>query len=974
MRIQLLGQPQVGTNPFPNDKRGYLLAYLAYVGDWVGRDRLAFLFWPDADERSARRNLRQLLNRVKRLPVTEGLELSPSQLCWRVETDVASFRQAIAAHHWAAAVKLYRGDLLEGFAGGASGFDAWLELERENLYNAYRDAVLHEAQLLEAEGHFDQASERLKGLLDGDELAEDVLQLYLRASYLAGKRDSALSAYERFAKQLRAELGLEPLEETNTLVDTIRAAESLASSTPKVSRPAVPLVVLRPPRLMGQTAAHTALQEATTPLVLVVGEPGIGKTRFLQEAVSQAVWSRCREGLQNVPYHPITAFIRDHLEHLPGLGPYLEDLARLLPEIAPGLVPAPLEPQTAKARLLEALARVKESLDVPIVIDDLQWADSATLEALMFMATRQKKSCCYGTYRAGEEGPALLAMLTALRAQKLVTEIQLPFLTETDLQNLLADLIGTVEGPPIFSHWLYARSGGNPLFALEVLKSLFESGFLQTGTGGWHTAIDELTHDYNEIEVPLAVSEVIARRVSSLSSETVRSLQTAAVMGEGFSVKLLSQVSGLSEWAVVGALAEAENAGLVAENRFKHDLSRQSIYRLLPEERRKHLHGSVAEALENAAEPAVVAEHWLAAGNVQSACSWWYKAAGVLRKRGLHEEAIKTLERAIHVAEHKAERQPLQSELAALYAEMSRLAEADALVQTLLAESATEEVRLGALLTAAVLWLYKRGRLERAEDVLAEAEVLTERVSNEALAYRFWRLKADILYFQGSYREGLQFCLDTLEREQKQPPSERKFKALHMAAVFYDALGKHEQALELYSQALALTEELDAKHLRVYPALDLLICYNELDQPEKGVQLAEETLALGSYLDSSWLRNNLATTYAKLKRFDEALKHSKMIVNSGDPNFTGVSLARMAEIYASTEQPLEMQAALEQALAHLFDSQVPAVQALTLIPLLRHGSAEVLERALAAAGRLDAEGIPIHIRNKLEQARAAHTK
>src|SRR5690606_24927082 len=80
----------------PPDKRGALLAYLAYDGGWLPRERVAFLFWPDTDEASARRNLRQLLNRVKALTLAAPLEVESRRLRWAVPTDVAAFRQAYA--------------------------------------------------------------------------------------------------------------------------------------------------------------------------------------------------------------------------------------------------------------------------------------------------------------------------------------------------------------------------------------------------------------------------------------------------------------------------------------------------------------------------------------------------------------------------------------------------------------------------------------------------------------------------------------------------------------------------------------------------------------------------------------------------------------------------------------------------------------------------------------------------------------
>lgn len=144
--VQLLGHARAFHNsewrPVPMDKRGALLVYLAFYGDWLTRDDLAFTFWPDTNTSSAKANLRQILRRSKQLAFATGLETDHKRVRWQVETDVAAFQKAYRDGNWFASVDTYKGHLLEKFhLSDAEGFVAWLELERAELQEHWQHAV-----------------------------------------------------------------------------------------------------------------------------------------------------------------------------------------------------------------------------------------------------------------------------------------------------------------------------------------------------------------------------------------------------------------------------------------------------------------------------------------------------------------------------------------------------------------------------------------------------------------------------------------------------------------------------------------------------------------------------------------------------------------------------------------------------------------------------------------------------------------
>jgi DNA-binding SARP family transcriptional activator len=209
-----------------------LLFYLAYYGDWMTREELAFFFRPDADEATGRHYVRKMLNAVRKLDWVEGLEVEPERLRWQADTDVARFRALVSEGRWERALGVYRGKFLSGLnARGLPSYEAWLELEREDLALLWQQAALGHAAELEDGARHQQAAALSRQLLQEDPLAEEALQRYMRSAYLCGQRKEALQAYGNFKSELELSLGIKPVEETCRLAELIRAAKPLSGAT-----------------------------------------------------------------------------------------------------------------------------------------------------------------------------------------------------------------------------------------------------------------------------------------------------------------------------------------------------------------------------------------------------------------------------------------------------------------------------------------------------------------------------------------------------------------------------------------------------------------------------------------------------------------------------------------------------------------------------------------------------------------------
>jgi len=969
-RLRLLGAG--AEERLPLDRRGCLLAYLAVEGGWVSRERLALLFWPDSDETTAKRNLRQLVLRTRRLPLDPPPEATADAIRWAIDCDVADFRRALADGESEEAVGLYGGPLLEGFVvHDVGGFDAWLEGERDRLRLAFLDAGTRRAADLVSHGRFDEAARLLARVHDADPLAEDVLAAYMRALYLAGRRDAALSAYSRFASELEEELGLTPLPATAELAEAIRRGDPL--DVP-VARPEPGArVSLSPSRLVGRDEARHAIIAADTPVVLLSGEPGIGKSSLLAEVVPAGLRARAVEGLERLPYHPLLELVRDAAHLASGLGPYRDDLARLVPELSDDPAPAPLEGDAAKGRVAEAVARLVEAGGGVLVIDDLQWADAATLEVIVYLAGRGLRT--YGAFRTAEVGPDLGRALAALRGQGRLTVVEVGPIDEEAVRSLLADLIGREEGPPAFSRRLWQHTGGNPMFLLETLRALFEAGTLRRDGRDWHTHIDDVTVDYSELAVPPRIADVISRRLERLSAPAVRVLEAMAVARAPLSTLVAAEVTGLSPVAVADALDEAEAAGFLRQGAFRHDLLRQTLDARATPARRRLLNGLIAAALEGQADSGLVAEHWLAAGEVAKARTAWRLRANELRSRGLHAAAIELIESAATRLPEGEDAAWLRLTLSLLYRETGRMEDAQAQLE-LVAALADPSPALAAHRVAAEAGLAMAlGNTARAAQLYAEVDGAEAALEDDGLGEELTMLGAWIAREQGRHEEAKARLEGAVARLRQRPPSIRLVQYLSSLGTLLDDQGLHEEALARHREACALARALGSRYQVVEATINLVFCLDELGRNEEAVAAARAALDLAGeadYDNVAVLRNNMAFSLRRLGRTEEALEQYEALTTADQlPHVRLIGLSRSAVCLAKLGRTDEARARIDEALGAIEEVEYPPARGSVAIAVLACGNRRQVERLAAATAGLDPAALPAYIREEVARAARA---
>jgi DNA-binding winged helix-turn-helix (wHTH) protein/tetratricopeptide (TPR) repeat protein len=419
-------------------------------------------------------------------------------------------------------------------------------------------------------------------------------------------------------------------------------------------------------------------------LLLIEGEPGIGKTRLTEEFAVRARASgaevlvgQCYEG-QGVPafwawVQIIRAYANTHstAELAEIMGPGAADLALLVPSLRMRLPdlepPAQVDPNHGRARLFDSIAAFLSNAaavhPLVIVLEDLHWIQDSSLLLLQFLAHHcaTVRVLMIGTYRDldVERAGSLEDTVASLTRAGLCERIRLTGLDAQAVEGLLACLLGSA-APPAIGSVVSERTLGNPFFIEEMVRYWICERAIDPERG-------EIA-DPQRIEalgVPDGVRVLIGRRLAQLDDNGRRALSVAAVAGDTFGSTLIAAVAGMAHDTVVDALDGAIATGLVREipkvpgrYSFAHALTRATLYHGLSAARRAQLHGQVGRALEtlrgNETDPAVadLAYHFLrSAGDADKAVDYAMRAATQASAQFAHEDAARLLEAAREVLE-----------------------------------------------------------------------------------------------------------------------------------------------------------------------------------------------------------------------------------------------------------------------------------------------------------------------------------
>lgn len=904
LRLKLLGRPEVSRGGqllrFRSRKELALLFYLATEGGQHAREKLSALFWPESGEERSRAALRNALSGLRRtlregaeegasylrvgsnstvgLDPASGMELDLRLLkavsnAARVPVEAPGGETRVILEELRTAATAYRGEFLEDFSlDDVPDFEYWAGLEREG-WRRRAEAVFDRLSGLElGSGEVNEAIATAERWTHHAPLSEAAYLRLMEACFASGDGAAALRAFAACRQTLGERLGVEPSPETQALAARIRAetlprssphhASSRASGTIGPSQSVLEVPFVGRSKEFGILVAefHSA-RRGSTRAVAIAGEAGIGKTRLVEQFLrwtlaegADVLRGAAFEATGGLPYGPLVGTLRERVDCERAPDDLLDDvwlseLSRLLPELRERYPDLPLpasDEASAKARLFEAVAALVAALagrkPVVLFVDDLQWADVATLDLLR-----------YASRRWAEEGaPVLLVMASRAETPETrvrLTERQAGFshdlpmrrvvlgpLTSEDTMGLLRSLVSPEredEGEETarlehFGAWLHDETGGQPFFLTETLSALIERGVLvrHRESGGWAVNVGVAPGGM----VPPGVREAILARLARLGSDASMLLAAAAVLGRPSNFEDLHRVAGMEEDEELPALEEALVSGLLREiagdtaspvdaYACAHDKIRDVIYTEAGGARRRVYHRRALRALEEdeGAPAAELARHALAAGLSNEAFRHLLAAGDEAMALFAASDAVEHYESARKLlggTHWQPGGSPLIAEVEHLYANLGRAHElsgewekARTTYDAMLAASRKERepvLECAALNRLAIFLVQRFGDVGAATDLLEEAlEVARAGGDKAVVAETEWNL-AQMAIHAWHPDAAAAHAAKALEHARKLGLQELVARSLYALGVSHNFAGRWEECVVLTREAAAL--------------------------------------------------------------------------------------------------------------------------------------------------------------------------
>lgn len=699
LQIQMLGSFQVRHQEeilaWPTQKSKALLQILLVEpGYLVSTDQILEYLWPDLPPRKAQNNLWVTVSQLRRvlqpdLPPRalstyihkqdEGYRFnSKSDYCLDGETFATYLAIAQAESDlkariegWEAARVLYRGDYLED-----EPYAEWAQIPRIQWRRRYEQLLINLAEAFGQNGRFQKAITHCRETLTLDNTNETAYRLLMRCYASLGERATALKVYDEAVQILQDEIGIDPTKETIELAQQIRLLEGnwkldaekriFSNNESTISFPFVGRgkEINQLTQLISQTVAGQGQ------LVFISGEPGIGKSRLINETVILAsqkkfhtLSANCYQVEQSMPYQPLIDLVRQVMtddDHWQQLAPFwLRELTLLVPEMEETAIatiavsPPADEPEESKqGRLFQAIfqlfANQAKRQKLLLIVEDIHWADPTTLQFLHYLARQIDQAPMVIILSFREESLSsnadLVTLTQNLQREEHVTSLALARLTEEDTTAYLGQTTDATLNADHLGHWLYLETDGNPFFLVSLLQSVREDGLLDNAQ---KTDWAALARTDPNLTLPDAIRNSVRNRLQRLPQREQEVLDWMAVYGRQLDFSKLQIISHQPQITLLNAIEQLVARQLLVERTgqydFSHNKIREVVYYDLSAARCGLYHQQIAETLVASSPPpdemALLAHHFERSGENERAIGYWMKAGKHALGTYAHEQA-----------------------------------------------------------------------------------------------------------------------------------------------------------------------------------------------------------------------------------------------------------------------------------------------------------------------------------------------
>jgi len=711
LRIQILGpfkvwhQQELLTLPTQKAKALFQIL-LVEPGRLVSKDQILEYLWPNLPLRKAQNNLWVTVSQLRRVLQPNLQPRAPSAYiikqgegyCFNIESDYWLDGEAFAEHlaaaqsttdlttcitDWEAARALYKGDYLSD-----ERYAEWAQFPRIQWNRRFEHLMVNLALAYRQNGRYQQAITLCREILTMDSINEPAARLLMSSYAALGERTTALKVYAELVSSLQDEIGVEPLPETVELVSQIKLPDGNWKRDEKVY-PLVSTPLQIPSPFVGRGAEIDQLTRLLKQvavgqgqMVLITGEPGIGKSRLVSETVLIAhqdgyrvLSAHCYHVEQAMPYQPLIDLVRQVMAYdglWKQLAPvWLRELAILVPEMeetaaAATTVSSPSDEldESQQGRLYQAIfqlfAKQAQQGKLLFVIEDIHWADPATLQCLHYLARHIVKVSLIFIFTLRGESIStdadLVAMLHSLQRESHVVSLPLSRLTDVDTTALLEQTADTAPYVDQLSRWLYQETDGNPFFFTSMLQSMREDGLLDDAVEKNWPALARIDPS---LALPDAVRDLVRDRLQHLPFTEQEALNWLAVYGRPLDFSTLQAISLQPHMTLLNAVEKLVERQLLVETTgqydFDHHKIRDVVYYDLSAARRKLYHHQIAETLQgmplSPSNASILAHHFERGRENEVALAYWMQAGKYAQDTYAYQQSVHHYERALALAD-----------------------------------------------------------------------------------------------------------------------------------------------------------------------------------------------------------------------------------------------------------------------------------------------------------------------------------